>query len=43
MVDVVEAEIVGTDIALPARRERKCFASGIEEPRAKIARIEEWF
>ena len=39
LVDVVEAERVGTDIALPASCERKCFGSGIEEPRANIARI----
>ena len=43
LIDVVEAEIVGTDIALPARCERKCFASDIEEPRVKIARIDKWF
>ena len=41
MVDVVEAEIVGTDIALAASCERQCFASSIEDPRVKIARIEE--
>ena len=44
---VVEAEIVSGDIGLtgcprvvPFKCERTCFASSIEEPRVKIAKIE---
>ena len=41
--DVVEAEIVGRASLWPRVVRESILQVGIEEPRAKIARIEKWF